>query len=233
MPDFRPPDSAAPPTEPSPQHSPNYKGRKPPPEKPGRRWYTPEKAQRKLDYWEKIGRRCDGNNRRCLSGAATVEFTVRNIDPATGKPAGDPYTVRSCGRHRIQFLTPPGTRSSKPGSYPRVPPDDAVAHIGQLLEDAMAATGASRYFRTRKRRCRTRSPRTTSSGFSSSTCVESEPKKRLPWGLVPLTGVPAAMLGLPAPVGEVIDVPGGKAATFVDPAGGVVRVFDQSAPAPE
>jgi catechol 2,3-dioxygenase-like lactoylglutathione lyase family enzyme len=34
-------------------------------------------------------------------------------------------------------------------------------------------------------------------------------------------------------VGEIIEVPGGKAATFLDPAGNVVRVFDQSAPAPE
>jgi catechol 2,3-dioxygenase-like lactoylglutathione lyase family enzyme len=35
------------------------------------------------------------------------------------------------------------------------------------------------------------------------------------------------------PVGEIIEIPGGKAATFLDPAGNAVRVFDQSAPAPE
>jgi catechol 2,3-dioxygenase-like lactoylglutathione lyase family enzyme len=35
------------------------------------------------------------------------------------------------------------------------------------------------------------------------------------------------------PVGEIIEVPGGRAATFLDPAGNVVRVFDQSAPVPE
>jgi catechol 2,3-dioxygenase-like lactoylglutathione lyase family enzyme len=35
------------------------------------------------------------------------------------------------------------------------------------------------------------------------------------------------------PVGGIIDVPGGKAATFVDPAGNVVRLFDQTAPEPE
>jgi catechol 2,3-dioxygenase-like lactoylglutathione lyase family enzyme len=35
------------------------------------------------------------------------------------------------------------------------------------------------------------------------------------------------------PVGEIIEVPGGKAATFVDPAGNVVRVVDQSTAEPE
>jgi catechol 2,3-dioxygenase-like lactoylglutathione lyase family enzyme len=35
------------------------------------------------------------------------------------------------------------------------------------------------------------------------------------------------------PVGGIIDVPGGRAATFLDPAGNVLRIFDQSAPAPE
>lgn len=35
------------------------------------------------------------------------------------------------------------------------------------------------------------------------------------------------------PLGGIIEVPGGKAATFRDPAGNAVRVFDQSAPAPE
>lgn len=35
------------------------------------------------------------------------------------------------------------------------------------------------------------------------------------------------------PVGGIIDVPGGRAATFVDPAGNVLRVFDQSAGEPE
>src|SRR4029453_13621550 len=35
------------------------------------------------------------------------------------------------------------------------------------------------------------------------------------------------------PVGEVIDVPGGRAATFLDPAGNVRRIFDQSAREPE
>jgi catechol 2,3-dioxygenase-like lactoylglutathione lyase family enzyme len=34
------------------------------------------------------------------------------------------------------------------------------------------------------------------------------------------------------PVGEIIDVPGGRAATFLDPAGNAVRVFDQSAGEP-
>jgi len=35
------------------------------------------------------------------------------------------------------------------------------------------------------------------------------------------------------PVGEITEVPGGKAATFLDPAGNAVRVFDQSSPEPE
>jgi catechol 2,3-dioxygenase-like lactoylglutathione lyase family enzyme len=35
------------------------------------------------------------------------------------------------------------------------------------------------------------------------------------------------------PAGGIIDVPGGRAATFVDPAGNPVRVFDQSAGEPE
>jgi catechol 2,3-dioxygenase-like lactoylglutathione lyase family enzyme len=34
-------------------------------------------------------------------------------------------------------------------------------------------------------------------------------------------------------VGEVVDVPGGRAASFLDPAGNVLRVFDQSAAGPE
>ena len=35
------------------------------------------------------------------------------------------------------------------------------------------------------------------------------------------------------PVGEVIDVPGGRAASFLDPAGNLLRIFDQTAPEPE
>jgi len=35
------------------------------------------------------------------------------------------------------------------------------------------------------------------------------------------------------PLGGIIEVPGGKAATFLDPAGNALRVFDQSMPAPE
>jgi len=35
------------------------------------------------------------------------------------------------------------------------------------------------------------------------------------------------------PVGEIFELPGGRAATFQDPAGNVLRVFDQSEPAPE
>lgn len=34
-------------------------------------------------------------------------------------------------------------------------------------------------------------------------------------------------------VGEIIEVPGGRAATFLDPAGNAVHLVDQSAPAPE
>jgi len=35
------------------------------------------------------------------------------------------------------------------------------------------------------------------------------------------------------PVGGIIDVPGGRAATFLDPAGNVLRVFDQTTADPE
>jgi catechol 2,3-dioxygenase-like lactoylglutathione lyase family enzyme len=35
------------------------------------------------------------------------------------------------------------------------------------------------------------------------------------------------------PVGGIVDVPGGRAATFVDPAGNALRVFDQSTGEPE
>lgn len=35
------------------------------------------------------------------------------------------------------------------------------------------------------------------------------------------------------PVGEITEIPGGKAGTFLDPARNVVRVFDQSAPDPQ
>jgi len=34
-------------------------------------------------------------------------------------------------------------------------------------------------------------------------------------------------------LGDIIDMPGGKAAAFRDPAGNAVRIFDQSEPAPE
>jgi len=35
------------------------------------------------------------------------------------------------------------------------------------------------------------------------------------------------------PVGDIIDIPGGQAATFLDPAGNVLRVFDQRVSEPE
>jgi catechol 2,3-dioxygenase-like lactoylglutathione lyase family enzyme len=35
------------------------------------------------------------------------------------------------------------------------------------------------------------------------------------------------------PDGEIIDIPGGRAAKFLDPAGNVLRVFDQGAAEPE
>ncbi|MGH3763382.1 VOC family protein [Actinophytocola sp.] len=34
-------------------------------------------------------------------------------------------------------------------------------------------------------------------------------------------------------VGEAFDMPGGRAAAFLDPAGNTVHIFDQSAPVPE
>jgi hypothetical protein len=49
------------------------------------------------------GRRCDGNNRRCTQRAIEQHW-VRRCDPETGKMIGDPEEMRTCGRHRQQFV---------------------------------------------------------------------------------------------------------------------------------
>ena len=61
---------------------------------------SPEEIARRITYLDKVDRRCDANGKRCYHNAANVELTVRNRDPRTGEPAGDPYKIKSCARHR-------------------------------------------------------------------------------------------------------------------------------------
>ncbi len=97
----RPP--ADPPVQPaeSAYVSPYYQGRNP--RTFGPRALPPDKLAKRYAYLERIGRRCDGGNRRCHQNAAKVEFRVRDVDPATGQPTGEPYTLKSCTPHRNSF----------------------------------------------------------------------------------------------------------------------------------
>lgn len=60
--------------------------------------------QDRYERLDRIGRRCDGNNRSCLNNAVD-EYVIRLAD-GFGKPLLDtePEIRRSCGRHRAQFL---------------------------------------------------------------------------------------------------------------------------------
>ncbi len=78
-----------------------------PPDQRHRRWLSPAALARRFAYLDAIDRRCDAMDRKCIGQVAKVEFEVRDVDPATGKPTGDVYTVKSCTRHRRMFEDAP------------------------------------------------------------------------------------------------------------------------------
>jgi hypothetical protein len=75
------------------------------PPQPGRRersmYQSPEAMRRRIAYLDRIDRRCIANSGTCVINAATFEFTVRDVDPETREPTGEPYTVKTCTRHVV------------------------------------------------------------------------------------------------------------------------------------
>jgi hypothetical protein len=61
-------------------------------------------VQDRLDRLDRIGRRCDANDRRCVNPAVDVYELVRADGfgmPIQGERI---QTKQACGRHRLQFL---------------------------------------------------------------------------------------------------------------------------------
>lgn len=57
------------------------------------------------DRWarlEKFGRRCDGNDRRCVHGAIET-YTLAPSRDWVPIPGAEPVTKMACTRHRMQF----------------------------------------------------------------------------------------------------------------------------------
>jgi hypothetical protein len=65
----------------------------------GRYDLTRDEIANRYARLDRIGRRCEGNNRTCWANAATKSITVRRMDPGSGQPIGNSYTVLSCSRH--------------------------------------------------------------------------------------------------------------------------------------
>ncbi len=74
--------------------------REPKPRRHRKMFESPEATARRIAYLERIDRRCIANNGGCLINAATMEFTVQDVNPA-GEPVGETYTVKTCTRHAV------------------------------------------------------------------------------------------------------------------------------------
>jgi hypothetical protein len=83
--------------------TPNFEPPKPPKPPGYRRWgrwheMTEFERWRRLERLDKIGRRCEGDNGTCVTGAATRRIVYCDLDPET-KRASERKEVLSCSRH--------------------------------------------------------------------------------------------------------------------------------------
>lgn len=65
---------------------------------------TDEQAERRYAYLDLIDRRCDAYGRRCITAANVV---IRAIPLSTGGEEGDEVELKSCTRHKRQFIATP------------------------------------------------------------------------------------------------------------------------------
>lgn len=59
--------------------------------------------QDRIERLDRIDRRCDGNNRRCVL-RAVEQYTLLPADDFIIVPGAEPITRQSCSRHRQQFV---------------------------------------------------------------------------------------------------------------------------------
>lgn len=76
------------------------------PQRHSRRHLTPEQAANRYRYLDTINRRCDAHSRKCVT-AANVVIIAYPVEHGT--PARESVRLRSCTRHKRQFLYSPDT----------------------------------------------------------------------------------------------------------------------------
>ena len=74
------------------------------PEQRPRRLLSPDAADRRYRYLDSIDRRCDAQDRHCITAATVV---IRAIPLKDGEPDGGEIELKSCTRHRRQFVYVP------------------------------------------------------------------------------------------------------------------------------
>jgi len=85
-----------------------------------RRMLSPDAADRRYRYLDTIDRRCDAQRRSCITAANVI---IRAI-PLTDGVEGEEITLKSCTRHRRQFVY--ATDKYKILSVVQLPPGEQV-----------------------------------------------------------------------------------------------------------
>ncbi len=73
------------------------------PQRRPRRQLSPEQAERRYRYLDTIDRRCDAHSRKCITAANVI------IDAVLLKQDNTKVSLKSCTRHKRQFLFNPDT----------------------------------------------------------------------------------------------------------------------------